>query len=493
MKDKPIKLKLRRVIMQTSGAVLLLTCSAYFVYEFVTFRQTSVRELSTLGKIIASNSTAALAFDAAEDAAEILSALKAEPHIVSAALYNKNGKLFSFYPAASSQNSFPQSPEAEGYNFREAHLIGFQEVKQGDRHLGVLYLKSDMGAMYERLRLYGVIALSVIMLSFLLAYVLSKKLQRVISNPILGLAQTARAVSERHDYTVRAEKIGNDEIGTLTDAFNHMLTQIEKQRTEIQLFNQKLEENIKERTLELESANKELESFSYSVSHDLRAPLRSIDGYSRVLIEDYGDKIDDEGKRILGIITRNALRMGQLIDDLLSFSRIGKQNLIKVNLDMDFITMLTTEDIKSQNKKPIEFIIKPMLGVQGDSSMMKQVMENLVSNAVKYSMKKEKPVIEIGSFSENGNNVYYVKDNGAGFDMQYYNKLFGVFQRLHNNHDFEGTGVGLALVHRIISKHGGNVWAEGKEGVGATFYFSLPVEPVTKQKNKVKHHIKPQS
>jgi signal transduction histidine kinase len=476
LRDIPIQNKLRRVILQTSGAVLLLTCTALFVYELITFKHTSVRELSTLGKIVAANSTAALVFDTPEDAAEILAALKAEPQIVAAALYNKEGKLFAHYPAESSVSNFPNSSAEEGYRTTDSYLVGYQPVVLEDKKLGSLYLKSDMSAMYDRLKLYSFIAGSVIVLSFGMAYFLSRKLQQAISNPVLALAETARRVSEHHDYSVRAVRHGNDEIGTLTNAFNHMLQQIETQNTEIQRFNQQLEQNIKARTIELEAANKELEAFSYSVSHDLRAPLRSIDGYSRVMIEDYGDKLDDEGKRTLNVIVKNAVRMGHLIDDLLNFSRIAKQNLIKVQLDMTLIATSVAEDLKSQQKKNVEINIKPMLRVEGDSSMIRQVLTNLISNAIKYSTKKEKPVIEIGSFAESGSNVYYVKDNGAGFDMAYYDKLFGVFQRLHSGNEFEGTGVGLALVHRIITKHNGKVWAEGKVDEGATFYFSLPSE-----------------
>ena len=460
--------------MLTSGAVLLLTCSAYFAYDIYTFRQSTVRQLSTLGNIIATNSTAALAFDSKAEAVEILNALKAESHVVAASLYDKNGNLFCRYPATLAENEFPQRPDSDGYRFENSFLVGFAPVQQGDNRLGTLFIKSDMGAMYERLRLYSLTAIVVIGLSSLLAYLLSKSLQRSIADPVLSLAETARAISERQDYSVRARKVGDDEIGKLTDAFNQMLSEIEKQNNEIQLFNQKLEQSIEERTIELEAANKELESFSYSVSHDLRAPLRSIDGYSRVLIEDYNDKLDDEGKRLLKVITRNALRMGQLIDDLLAFSRIGKQNLTKVMLNMNYITESVAEELKAQQTRPTEITIKPMLSVEGDSSMLKQVLTNLISNAFKYSAKKDKSIVEIGSWKEDGNNIYYVRDNGAGFDMLYYDKLFGVFQRLHSANEFEGTGVGLALVHRIITKHGGKVWAEGKIDHGATFYFSLP-------------------
>jgi len=474
LKDIPIQRKLMRVILLTCGAVLLVTCSAYFAYEYFTFRDVTVKQLSVLGKIIASNSTAALAFNSSEDAQEILSALKAESHIVAACLYDKEGNLFSFYPDHYAPEAFPRPDLNESYRFEESHLVGFQPVVQGEIRLGTLYIKSDLGAIYERFRSYGNIALLVIAISSLVAYFLSKSLQRRISKPILDLAETARGISNRNDYSVRAPKLGADELGVLTDAFNHMLGQIEQQNQQIQLFNMDLEQRIKERTRELEAANNELESFSYSVSHDLRAPLRSLDGYSRVLIEDYGSKLDDEGRRILSVIMRNAQRMGQLIDDLLAFSRLGKQNVAKVTLDMNAISRRVVDELRPRDRDNIEIKINSLSEAQGDSSMVRQVMANLVSNALKYSMKKEKAIIEIGGYQEKNCNVYYVKDNGAGFDMRYYDKLFGVFQRLHTGNEFEGTGVGLALVHRIIIKHGGKVWAEGKVDAGATFYFSLP-------------------
>jgi light-regulated signal transduction histidine kinase (bacteriophytochrome) len=236
-----------------------------------------------------------------------------------------------------------------------------------------------------------------------------------------------------------------------------------------------LEKKVLERTAQLQAVNSELESFSYSVSHDLRAPLRAIDGYTKILWEDYGHTIDDEGKRIMKVITSNAKQMGQLIDDLLSFSRIGKQELIKVTLEMNSLVKGVLDDQLSKNPdRKINVNVLPLEKGYGDHNMIKLVMTNLISNAIKYSSKKENTEIEIGSYTENDQNVYYVKDHGTGFDMNYYDKLFGVFQRLHNPREFEGTGVGLALVQRIIFKHNGKVWAKGKENEGATFYFSLP-------------------
>jgi PAS domain S-box-containing protein len=229
-KDAPIQRKLMTIIMLTCGAVLVLMCAAFFTYEFLTFRQTTARHLSTLGEIIAANSTAALAFQNQEDAQEVLSALKAERHIVAAALYDQNGKLFVKYPDNLSVDAFPVLPEANGSRFGRASLITFQPVVQGgNKRLGTLYLKSDLGAMYERLRLYSMIALLLIAVSLLVAYLLSRMLQRQISRPILALAETARAVSDHRDYSVRVTKSGADELGLLTDAFNHMLTRIQEQ------------------------------------------------------------------------------------------------------------------------------------------------------------------------------------------------------------------------------------------------------------------------
>src|SRR6267154_1162303 len=214
-RNTPIQRKLMRMILLTSGTVLLLTCAAFFVYEFVTFRSATVRELSTLGQIIAANSTAALAFENPGDAQEILAALRAERHVVAAGLYDGQGKLFAKYPGDNLENDFPARPLRDGYRFEGSHLIAFQPVSQVGKRLGTLYLKSDMEAMYERFRLYGTIAALVIAGSFLVAYTLSRRLQQQISEPILALVDTAKAVSDHRDYSVRAAKRADDELGLL--------------------------------------------------------------------------------------------------------------------------------------------------------------------------------------------------------------------------------------------------------------------------------------
>jgi len=239
----------------------------------------------------------------------------------------------------------------------------------------------------------------------------------------------------------------------------------------------KITADLEKSKLQLQAANKELEAFSYSVSHDLRAPLRSIHSFTAILKEDYGDVLDNEGKRICGIIESSTIRMGQLIDDLLTFSRIGRSGLNLFRINMAQLSRSVFEELTSPDERErISFSVMKLPPAFGDSVLIKQVLTNLISNALKYSAKREKSEIIIGTYQDNDETVYFVRDNGVGFDMKYVNKLFGVFQRLHSTMEFEGNGVGLAIVKRIILRHRGRVWAEGEPEQGASFYFTLPVE-----------------
>jgi light-regulated signal transduction histidine kinase (bacteriophytochrome) len=241
--------------------------------------------------------------------------------------------------------------------------------------------------------------------------------------------------------------------------------------------NAELEQRVAERTAQLETSNSELESFSYSVSHDLRAPLRAMDGFAEMLQESYSDSLDDEGRRKLRVIRESSQKLGQLIDDLLAFSRLGRQTVSATQVDMKAMAAAVCEDLVAASPGPHpSFAIGSMPGAWCDRALIRQVWVNLLANAVKFSGKRQNPAIEAGGHTEGTQNIYYVRDNGAGFDMRYYKKLFGVFERLHSGAEFPGTGVGLAIVQRIVTRHGGRAWAEGKVGEGATFYFALPAQ-----------------
>lgn len=257
------------------------------------------------------------------------------------------------------------------------------------------------------------------------------------------------------------------------------ISEKEKRAEELIKVNEELAYQIREKenkAIELEEVNKELESFSYSVSHDLRAPLRAISGFSEVLVEDHIDQLDEEAKTYFFEIIRNARKMGELIDNLLEFSRLSRQDIFRDTIDTNKLVLSTVTELrKLEPKRKIYINLLELPWIEGDKNMLRQLFYNLVSNAFKYTGKKDEASIEIGSYPRGPEQVFYVKDNGAGFDPCYYNKLFGVFQRLHSSFEFEGTGVGLAIVQKIATKHGGEVWAEGKVNEGACFYVSLPV------------------
>lgn len=258
------------------------------------------------------------------------------------------------------------------------------------------------------------------------------------------------------------------------------ITDRKRAEDELQAYKDHLEDMVRQRTSELETANQELEGFAYSVSHDLRTPLRAIDGFSHILLEQYEGQLDEEGRRLLSVVRNNAQRMARLIDDILAFSRMGRLGMTIADVDMQGLVRSVVDELRPDAaSRNLDIMVQPLPAAQGDSAMLRQVWTNLLSNAIKFSAPKASARIDIGGQIEDAEQVYYIKDNGVGFDMQYADKLFGVFQRLHGVDEFEGTGIGLAIAKRIVTRHGGRIWAQGAVGEGATFYFTLPVKPVT--------------
>jgi signal transduction histidine kinase len=488
-----------RISMLASTSVLLLASLGFISYELVTFRSTMVQNLTSQANIIGINTISALLFNDPESATQTMMALRVKTNIASAAIYSVDGKLFARYVRGDGSTIF-QMPEQiaqkrVGYRFSEGYLSLSQPIISDGENIGTVYIQSDLSEMEIRIKRYALIVAGVLAISLLTAYGVSSRLQGRISGPILHLAQTAKTVSEEKNYSIRAATDSRDEIGQLVKTFNEMLSQIEVREDALQKAHDKLEVRVEERTRELqqeiaerkrgeetlkkyaaqlEVVNKELEAFSYSVSHDLRAPLRHLDGFSQILLEDYTEKLDDQGRRYINQVRQASQQMAQLIDDLLNLSRITRTELRRESVDLTRIVETVAEELKkTEPDRTIEIVIEKGVTTDGDARLLHILLDNLLGNAWKYTGKRLQARIEFGRTMRDGKTAYFVRDNGAGFDMAYTHKLFGAFQRLHSVSEFPGTGIGLATVQRIVHKHGGKVWAEGVVDLGATFYFTI--------------------
>ncbi|HED19324.1 MAG TPA: HAMP domain-containing protein [Gammaproteobacteria bacterium] len=330
---------------------------------------------------------------------------------------------------------------------QQAWIGSYQEI----RDLGILIAATGMGMIV----VFG--------LGF--GYLLTYRLQKVV--------QTANQVAQG-DYSVRTHLRGRDEVAQVGAAFDTMADVIAEEQRQLAHANQSLEQRVKERTRELEDANHEYESFAYAISHDLRAPLRSVNGFSQALVDDYSDKLDDTARNFLDRIRNSALRMAQLIDDLLTLSRVNRAEISSTRFDISKTCHEVVEELRAEEpSREINIDIQAEMIVQGDPHLIKDALTNLISNAWKFTCKTPNASIHFHSDRKDGDTVYIIEDNGAGFDMDYADKLFTPFQRLHHERDFPGTGIGLSTVQRIIYRHGGKIWTEGRVDQGATFYFTL--------------------
>ena len=478
----PIKNKLILIIMLTSLISLLIISSALIIYDRNKTKELWTQKVLVLGEVIADRSTAAISFNDQNLANENLSALRALPAIALGCIYDISQNLFAAYrPDASELAECPKKVYEGFMQYENGYMSSRTPILLNNAEVGSVYIVFSLDEVNSRLFEYVRVVLIVFVIVMLVAYLLSELLQRFISQPVIQLTELANNVALNKDYSVKNIATRKDEIGVLIDAFIEMLKQIENRANErdkaeakLRQHQENLEGIISARTRKLQLVIRELEAFSYSVSHDLRTPLRSIDGFSQIILEDYSHVLDDEAVDLLKRVRASSQHMGHLIDDLLKLSRMTRSELSINPVNLSELMRGIYEQCKSRSpERKVEVVIQENIVVDADRNLLSIAMENLFSNAWKYTNKNELARIEFGQTVDQHEVVYFLKDNGVGFNMDYAKKLFQPFQRLHDASEFEGTGIGLATVARVIHRHDGEIWAESEIGKGTTFFFTL--------------------
>jgi PAS domain S-box-containing protein len=590
-----IKNRVRAVILLTSFAVVLATATAFAVYEVINFRAQLLRNLGTLAAVMADNSAAPLSFENPSNAEEILAALRAEPDIVAAALYDVNGDLFARYPASLPVTLLPERIENETREFRDGAVILFTTIELENKPVGTLYLRSSLSGLHDRLWRFTVILGAVLAASFFGALLLSTFLQRRITEPILALTKAARTVSEREDYSVRAPCLTDDELGTLTDAFNRMLGQTQEHQgrlaeqarlldlstdaitvrdmsghlvywnrgaeelygwTEAEALGQsdaellrteypeplerineilrqenrwsgdlvqtrrdgqplhvstrwnmvrdqrghaarvlaidsdisarkqaedlmkseasRLDALVAQRTAKLQETIGELEAFSYSVSHDMRAPLRAMQGYATALLDDFKGQIDPQATEYLARIVRASNRLDALVRDVLAYSRVAKDDIPLHAVDLQsLVEDILANQPEFQPPRAEIHVNQPLPPVLGHEACLTQCVSNLLANAVKFVPAGQIPVIRVRGEQLDGKVRLWFEDNGIGIDPAHQERIFQIFGQVYPEKKYGGTGIGLAIVRKAAQRMNGEVGVESTLGQGSRFWIVL--------------------
>jgi PAS domain S-box-containing protein len=618
-----LKQKLLWISIIAGILTVILATIGLMSYERVTYRKNMVEELSTQAEIIGYNASSALVFNDPISAQSTLSALKAKTGITSAGIYNAQGQLFATYFAIE-KGTMPEtlSDLDDRYFFEQSHLEMFKRIMLEGEFIGVIYLQHDLKAFKTRLALYAIIVIGVFVITQILSFFVVSLLQQKIIHPLIGLTKAAQVVSDKKDYSIRVEKESQDEIGSLVDGFNEMLTQIQARDIELQKARDGLEVQVKDRTRDLEQeiqvrkiaevalrdsedkwrrlfeealdaifvadtvtgeildcnyaatiligrskqeiigqlqrilhpqaeageqfsdtfkkhrtdaegrileaqvitkdgtikdveirasiinlggkkvlqgafrdiserkiaeqklqhameelarSNSELQQFAYVASHDLQEPLRMVASFSQLLEKRYKDKLGKEADEFIGFVVDGANRMQLLINDLLQYSRVGTRGRPFESIDMNVILGQAITNLRIAIEESKAIITNTELPVVvADETQMTQLMQNLIGNAIKFS-KESYPNIHIAAHQEQDEWVFSVKDNGIGISPEYYERIFIIFQRLHNRTEYSGTGIGLAICKRIIDRHGGKIWVTSEPENGSTFYFTIPI------------------
>jgi signal transduction histidine kinase len=472
--------KLTRTNVLVSGIALMLTYLSFLAFDLFSFRQNLIYSLDTEAAIIGDNSVTALTFDDPQAAQNTLAALRRSPHIVSAAIARPDGSVFAQYHRGNSTMQAPYPPlslSTRSSSWSEdGNLYVQHQIRLGEKLLGTVVVQADMTELEQRAKQFGLISGLILVLCFFAAILTTGSIRRLITGPLSELSGIAQLVSREKNYSVRARiPDSKDELALLVASFNGMLDQIQQRDRALEESHAALEQRVRERTAELSAANRELESFSYTVAHDLRGPLQQTINLSFLLQTRLSRAGDSENSSLVDKISDGNRRMSQLIDDILNLSRATSAQLDRKPIDLSKMATTMMADLTSENPaRHVEFTAQSGVHVVADEGLICIVLENLIRNAWKYTSKCRTAKIEFGMRQESEGAVYFIRDNGVGFNPEDSDLLFRPFQRLHSQSEFPGTGVGLATVQRIIARHGGRVWARGEIDHGAEFSFTLP-------------------
>jgi signal transduction histidine kinase len=461
-----------------SGIALMLTYVSFLGYNLFSLREAAISSLSGEAQIVGANSISAIVFDDRGSAETTLAALSHSSEIVAAAIYTGGNVPFAQYPAngAISLERRPLAKTdklahwASGPDILIASRIEFQ-----GKPIGIVYVQAHLTGLRRQAIQYGAIAAGILLICLAAALLVGNVFRRLLAKPIVSLSNIARQVSRYRDYSLRfTPDLSYNELASLTEAFNEMLAEIQRRDAALEQARAGLEIRVEERTAELQAANRELEAFAYTVAHDLRGPLQSINNICFIIEQKDRAQSSEDISPMLAQLGTSIKTMSAMIDDLLDLSRSTSVPLESKQTDLSLLATSVLERLTmAQPERKVETFVARKCLANADPGLMQVVVQNLLRNAWKFTGRTDRARIEFGCSQQGNVSVFYVRDNGAGFDQRYVDKLFKPFQRLHAASDFPGTGIGLATVEKIIRRHGGEVWAEGEVEKGATFYFTL--------------------
>ncbi|MEO8098729.1 MAG: ATP-binding protein [Acidobacteriota bacterium] len=481
---QPIKRKLTAVVLITSTAALLIAGVGIILADLILYYGSLQRDLLTFAQIIADNSTGTLAFEVPESAQETLNALRAREHVESACLYRLDGSLLAAYFRLGTAKKCPPMQRERNLQGSLNGIIISQPVEK-ERRLGTLVLFYDLGELYQRAWLYGALVLGMLVISSMLAALLSSRLRAVITTPILELAESATTVSRTKDFSIRALPRSPDEVGTLVEAFNEMLASIQTRDGDLKkaldaqhaALNQLGEANseLQQTNADLARSNQDLERFAFIASHDLQEPLRMITTYSQLLVREYPAGAEGQQLTYIQRILGGTIRMRELLSDLLAYAEISAPSPRPLTAIVLKATLAkVVENLRvSLEESGAEITIEELPMVHADEGHLIPLFQNLIENAIKYRSEQRLRITIRASYNNDGELVFGVKDNGIGIEPESHQKVFAAFKRLHGK-NIPGTGIGLAICQRIVDRYEGRIWVESQAGSGATFCFTLP-------------------